>query len=138
MCDLATSQFGFSAERLLDEPTTLEEIKQAVRESDDFDDEDSKEFKAAVILLSSAFVDPTIKSIHAFTRYPKHFVSRIYHNLRRNGIWGGGSRGKSQRWINADPWMDEEGGNIAFWLDVLCGLGQIERVEDRYHMAEET
>ena len=28
--------------------------------------------------------------------------------------------------------MDEENGDIAFWLDVLCGLGDIKRVEDKY------
>ena len=121
-----------------DSRTTLEEIKQAIRESDEHQEEDNEEFMAAVILLSSAFVEPTIKAIHGFTKYPKHFVSRVYHNLRRNEIWGGGSRGRAQRWIDDEPWMDEEGGNIAFWLDALCGLGQIERVEGIYSTVEET
>ncbi len=131
MCDLSISQFGFSTERLL--PVTLGEIKETVKDSDPLIEEDSEEFRAGVILLSSVFVGPTIGAVKEFTRYNKYFISRIYRNLRESRIWGGPPRGKGDRWVDSEEWEAEDGGNIAFWLHVLCGLGEVKRGrDDRY------
>lgn len=123
--------FEFSQERLLEYDITLEEVKQAVRDTDPHIVEDELSFKVGVILLSSVFVGPTIFAIKKFTKYPKHLISKCHHHFRRNRIWGGSERGRGPRWVDCKEWWeDAETSGVAFWLYVLCGEGHIERDED--------
>ncbi len=110
---------------------TLDEVKQAVIDTDPLLEADDPAFAVAVILLSATFIGPIKYKLQHFTGYSQRFVNRVWHNFRRNGIFVGAARGSATRNLRTvahSGWDDEETGAIAFWLDVLCGQGLIERM----------
>lgn len=101
---------------------TFDEIKAEVKRLDPLIEEDSDSFKVAVILLSSIVTGPGIAQAIQFTGYDFDFVVQVSERLRQNKIW-------FQDKICCD-WFDKEHGVIAFWCDVLCGVGQVQRVAE--------
>jgi hypothetical protein len=96
----------------------VEKIKAEVRRMDPKLDENDDGFKTAVILLSSAIKGTNADDLASFTGYSRDFVRSRAGNFRKNGIWENGK-------VRAD-WSGKDGG-CAFWLDVCCGDGLMER-----------
>lgn len=97
----------------------IEAAKQAARDTCG-DDENSDEFKVAMILLASINVGPDEKKIRKLLGYPEDFVATVGKRMRRSGTWTKGGK-------VAANWADPERGGIAFALDVNVGLGFMER-----------
>lgn len=80
-------------------------------------DEDEA-FRAGLVLLSSAFLGPSIPDISDFTGVPEEQISEWASNLERSGIWRGGK-------VYVD-WFDKDGG-VAFLCDTLVMQGLLKR-----------
>lgn len=100
---------------------SLAGIKKIVRELDPKLPATDDAYKVATILLSSALnKQKTSADIVRFTGLPAEFVTATMLNLRKNGL--GWKRGKFVH----GGWL-ENGGGMAFWLDVGVGLGWFEK-----------
>lgn len=99
---------------------TLTFIKQEVRRMDKDLTETESAFRTAVIMLAALSVGQNINKLAAFTKLPKEFVRERAAALRANGIWQNGK-------TNAE-WFEENGG-IAFWMDVACAEGLLQRTK---------
>lgn len=100
----------------------LEEIKRMVSGLDAKLQPEEEAFKAAVVLLSALEVGADAEKLHRFTGYPLPFIRRLEERLRENGVW----RGEK----TCAAWDREDGGVIAFWLDVLVALGHARRTHE--------
>lgn len=105
-------------------------IRKAIRGLDSDLDEDDAAYKAAVMLLLPVLCDvrQNIKEIARLTGYGRKFVGQVSKNLRKNGIWRRSGTYHS-------GWDDDDNrkGGVAFWVDVCCGLGFMERVDKDDH-----
>jgi hypothetical protein len=99
---------------------TVERIRSEIRNMDPNVEEDSDNFRAALILLSALEVGTTIHALVRFTGLPRVSVTWIVNNIRRNGIF----TRKGQ--IGGAAWFEKDGG-ISFWLDVCSALGLMEK-----------
>lgn len=96
-------------------------IKREIRRMDpQLKDENDETFKAAVVLMSATQTSGnSIRALQKFTGYTRPFVARIVAGAQKNGIFRGDGK-------IACEWFDKDGG-IAFWMDVCCVLGLMER-----------
>ena len=101
--------------------TKLRRIEEAIKRMDPNLDMGSDTFKAALILVVSAYIGANIRRVAKFTGYPYRLVNEVGNNLRKGGIWVG-SR------VAASEWFDSEVGGTAFWMHVLVGEGKLNRV----------
>jgi len=108
---------------------TFEDVVVEVKKLDPNLDENSDEFKAAACLLSCLLVRPRLASLMDFTPYQPKFLSRIGKNLRKNRIWDRDFDTRKNVFCPSD-WFNEETGGVAFWMDVSCALGFIERTNN--------
>src|SRR5262249_5433550 len=70
-----------------EEPVSLEELKQAVRELDDWE-EDSELFQAGLVVLAPGVMETTDPAaVAAFTGVPEPLVHEFAARLRANGVW---------------------------------------------------
>lgn len=77
-------------------------------------------YDLAVVMLSSIHQGPSVKRIAKFLDWKRSRVSVCGVQLRETGIWHG-------RKVAGADWP-EEGGGIAFNLDVAVAMGYLERV----------
>jgi hypothetical protein len=79
--------------------------------------EDEYGFKAAVVLMSAAFVTgPSTEGLVASTSYPASLVAEILRRMRQAGIWRNGS-------VPTDHWFQGEKWTPGFWSDTLVAEG---------------
>ena len=97
---------------------TATKIRREVMKWDPGMSPDKPEFRAAVVLLSSAQVGPNIRRLAKFTGYRSAEIAEFSRNLRKSRIWHGGR-------IQAG-WFGEDGG-IALACDINVALGYIVR-----------
>ena len=83
----------------------------------------SKEFKAAVCMLSALQVGAKAQAVAEFTRYPIGLVREFSGNLKASGIWQ--KDGKT-----AADWFGKDGG-ISFNCDVAVAMGYMKRVAEK-------
>lgn len=93
-------------------------IKREVMKWDPGLSPDEADFRAAVVLLSSAQIGPNIRRLAKFTGYRPDEIADFSRNLRKSQIWKGGR-------VYAG-WFGE-GGGIALACDINVALGYIER-----------
>lgn len=103
--------------------TTIEEIKQAVRDVDPSIHSNDNTFKAMVVLLSLTQVRFDLREICAFTGYsPKRgIIQKFMCNIESNGIYKDGK-------IYCD-WMGEDGA-MALLLDAMVANGKLNRTNE--------
>jgi len=105
------------------ETLTVSEATEALRRDIDVDpSRDPECFDAGMVLLGSLIHGPNIKRIASWSGIPHVRVATVSRNLRQCGVWKG-------KCIDAQPWFDENGGAVAFLLDVMVGAGLCERRE---------
>lgn len=100
-------------------------VESCVREMDEALDPDTPMFRCAVVLLAAALVcgcDDCL-TLRRFTEYPKYEVEDFYARFVKAGIFKDGVLYHGG-WDDLDP---SGVAMIAFWCDVLCGLGMVER-----------
>lgn len=102
-----------------DQEWTIERVRDQVKQMDPSLTETDSAFESAVILLSALVVGPAVRRVAQFTGYPQRRVSERFARLKAGGVIRGGKM--------VIEWFDEEGGGIAFWLDVLVAEGQMQR-----------
>lgn len=103
---------------------TPENIHESLKEVDPDLVEDNETGKAAKVLFAAALVGADIKRVAKSSGLSRRDVSRIVERLRKNGIWKNG-RIYHSGWF--DDTSEDGAGNVAFFLDVMCGAGLIER-----------
>lgn len=103
---------------------TLNKIKKVIKELDDKIKETDEGFKCAVVLLALTEKPQRIKDIAEFTQIERPLVARFMKNFRANKIIRNGK-------IRHSGWFDKESGGIAFWIDVSCGLGFLQRTSQQ-------
>lgn len=103
-----------------EEPVSLEELKQAVRELDDWE-EDSELFRAGLVVLAPAAIETTDPAaVAAFTGVPEPLVHEFAARLRANGVWlpdGKFAMGSK----------DVDSGVVEVIINVLIAVGDVER-----------
>jgi hypothetical protein len=97
---------------------TATKIKREIMKWDPGLSPDEPEFRAAVVLMSSAHVGPNIRRLAKFTGYRSKEIAGFSRNLRKSQIWNGGR-------VQAG-WFGEDGG-IALACDINVALGYIVR-----------
>jgi len=100
----------------------VEKVKQIIREMDENLSESDESFSGALVLISIIEVGHRIKDIVNFSSLDRKFVADFIRNLRANKFFTWNNK------ICHSGWFDE-GGGVAFWMDVSIGLGYIQRVE---------
>ena len=103
------------------ENLTIERVRAEVKRMDPNVDENSSEFRSAVILLSALVVGPRVREVATFTGYKYRDVAERFRRLRASGVVRQGQL--------SIQWFDEDGGGIAFWLDVLVAEGMMARTD---------
>ena len=98
----------------------IETIRATVGALDAGIDPHCEEFEAAVVLLSSTRVGPSAVRVAEFSGIPLTRVRGYAREYRKSGIWSGHK-------IVPSDWHDEETGGTAFWMDVACGMGLLQR-----------
>lgn len=98
---------------------TLTEYEAMVGGLDPALDHDDEGFRVAVVLLVSADVGPDVPAIAEVTGYHLEWLTLIASRLTAAGIWADGKV--------CVEWFDEDSGGIAFWCDVACAQGFMER-----------
>lgn len=93
--------------------------RRLVRSIDPKIDLDSQEALTAAMLLCSARNGPNLRKVLNATGISQREGTRIAERLRKNRIWWFGK-------LRHGGWT-EDGGQIAFWLDVMCGAGKMNR-----------
>src|ERR1700722_3590520 len=60
-------------------------------------------FQIAVILLAAAFlIGPLTEQLGSFTGYPADLIDRVQRNMRKYGLWAGGT-------VHEDAWFNDDG-----------------------------
>lgn len=99
-------------------PVTILEMHKSIRKMDRKLRPETTDYRAAVLLLSSAFVGPNEKTLSEFTGYSLKFIRPRARRLRQNGIWKGNKV--------VCEWFKKNGG-IAFWCDAAVAEGWLKR-----------
>lgn len=107
----------------------VEKVKAQILELDPALSTEDYAYKVAVVLLLSAMIGPYEKGLAEQTGYSRKEIHEIGVRFRANGVWIGQSK---YGWVTGDEWLHGEHGAISFWLDVLVGMGQVERVDEKY------
>lgn len=105
------------------EKISVKDIKAAVTKLDDGLEPNTPAFRCAVVMLSATVCGAHDLSLRRFTEYPKYEVQDFYARFVRAGIFRDGE-------VHHSGWFDDDPpgiGGMAFWCDVLCGMGQAER-----------
>lgn len=97
---------------------TLEGIQTLVRELDQALGDEDDYFKSAVLLLAALSVGQDVERLADFTGFPLEFIEPRAWRLKKNGIWKDGQTRAN--------WFDEDGGGVAFWMDVALAEGLLE------------
>lgn len=104
-------------------PVSLDELKATVREVDPTLEEDSELFDAGLVLLAGAFLGTKyVMPISRFSGASPRRVAEFARRLRANGVWTTDGR-TACRW-------EDEGGDVAFIIDVLIAAGMVEQRGD--------
>jgi hypothetical protein len=83
-------------------------------------------FAAAAILLAAVKTRSTdVDVIAKEVGYPRPLVVHFARNFQSGGVFSGEK-------IRVDDWTDSSTGRIAFWADVLCGEGTLEKTYDKH------
>lgn len=98
---------------------TIQKIKAEVRRMDPTLKASDPAFRVAVIMLSAIIVGQRADRLVKFTGYLLFDIRQVAKRMRENGLWLPGGR-------FAAAWA-KDGDSIAFWLDVLVGMGHVER-----------
>jgi hypothetical protein len=98
---------------------TMADIKQFIKTLDPGLPEDDDAFKTATLLLAALIVGADEEKLADFTGLDPDFIAPRAERLRQNGVWQGEQ-------THCD-WDNEEGGAIAFWLDVNVAEGYMGR-----------
>lgn len=112
----------------------IEDYRQAVRSLDVVLGSDDESFRAAVVLLvrGSMYPDNSDERVAAYCEEPLEWVTEIGDRWRASGVWLPDGQTIAQDYANG------EDGMVAFWLDVLVGLGRAERDADgQYRLTDE-
>ena len=100
----------------MDAPAIAREIKDL----DPTLSEKTKEFRAAVVMISTLEVGYSPKTLSHFTGYKLREVHKFMDGLQKNGILKDGI-------LHCNWFEDGEEGVISFWLDVYCAVGSLKR-----------
>src|ERR1700730_5635785 len=93
------SKYPFEKGRSVVKNASLDVIKREVEKLDPNLDQSDFGFRAAVVLMSAAFVTgPDTESLAAFTGYPLSLVVEISGRMIQAGLWRDGV-------VNSDHWI---------------------------------
>ncbi len=85
-------------------------------------EEGDEDFDAALVMLAGLSLGTAkLMPLSRLTAVPPRRVAAFARELRASGVWT--ADGKT-----AAAWLDEEYGQLEFWLDVLVAQGLLERV----------
>ena len=82
--------------------------------------EENYDFKAAMVLLASEMVGPSVDRIVTFLQYPRSLVQELATQFHRVKIWKGDK-------VQCGRWFDPHKGGIACTMDVLVARGKFIR-----------
>lgn len=116
---------GVAATKLPPSSLTLAQIRRTVRDLDPQLEADDDVYKAAVCLLSTLTIGAHARRVAKFTGYPYRFVAPLAWHWRANRVWV--RRRRLPAKICHSGWGDPEHGCVAFWLDVMVGMGLVTR-----------
>ena len=114
---------------------SVDVIKKEVQLLDPTLDQNDFGFRAAVVLMSAAFVTgPDTGSLAAFTGYPASLVAEISGRMYQTGLWRDDA-------VMSDHWFDGEKWTVGIWTDSLVAEGvlrawQKEDGEWKYRVVE--
>lgn len=102
--------------------------KALVRES--LGEDDQRTLDAGYLLLASAFVSCAPNTLANFTALPRRYVRRLCKVGRAQGLF---VRTQRETKLGKVAWLKDDAepeakDDIAFWLDVMCLLGDLERM----------
>lgn len=97
---------------------TRRQMENAVRQMDP--SVDGRAVKAATVLLAALQEGTSPDRLVAFTGYSRKTVVEFVVNLRTGGVFTDDGH------ITGGAWF-EEGGGVAFWLDVSVALGYVKK-----------
>lgn len=96
---------------------SLDVIKREVQQLDPVLDQNDFGFRAAVVLMSAAFVTGAdTESLAAFTGYPPSLVAEISGRMHQAGLWRDGT-------VYSDHWFRGEKWTPGIWTDCLVAEG---------------
>lgn len=98
----------------------VNDLEQMVLQLDPNIEINTPAFRCAVVMLSATVCGAHDLSLRRFTEYPKYEVQDFYARFVKAGIFRDGE-------VHHGGWFDKDCGEIAFWCDVLCGLGKVIR-----------
>jgi hypothetical protein len=101
---------------------TLAELKGYVRElALDPIEEDDEDFAAALVLVAALYLGSRdLEGLSRLTEIPLPLIEQFAGRLRANGVWTADG-------ITSAAWLSDDGGNLAFWMDVWVATGMMER-----------
>lgn len=100
---------------------TLGAIKREVRQMDPALRPGDDEYRTAILLLAGLQLGTkNLGALATFTQLPVQYVRVRAKRLRAAGVW-------TEDGLTACQWFDE-GGGIAFWMDVCVAEGLMARV----------
>lgn len=104
---------------------TREQLKGYVHElALDPVEEGDDDFDAALVMLAALSLGTgKVMPLSRLTGVPPRRVAAFARELRASGVWTADGKTSGQ-------WLDEEGGELAFWLDVWVAQGLLERRPD--------
>jgi hypothetical protein len=96
---------------------SLDVITREVQQLDPNLDKNDFGFRAAVVLMSAAFVTgPETESLATFTGYQPSLVNEISARMHQAGLWRDGA-------VNSDHWFRGEKWTAGIWTDCLIAEG---------------